>query len=104
MSFLLFLCMGNWTDGVFYFTDADLIVAGGTESCLDAVSIAGFARARALADPARFPEDLRADPESICRPFDSRRGGFVMGEGAGVLVCWRVLKMRCVVARFRMRR
>jgi len=66
--------------------DADLIVAGGTESCLDAVSIAGFARARALADPARFPEDLRADPESICRPFDSRRGGFVMGEGAGVLV------------------
>ena len=66
--------------------DVDLVVAGGAESAIDAASFAGFARARALADPAKFPPDLACDPSAICRPFDSRRGGFVMGEGAGVLV------------------
>ena len=64
--------------------DADLIVAGGTESCIDAVSIVGFTRARALADPAAM--GLSDDPAATCRPFDASRGGFVMGEGAGVLV------------------
>jgi 3-oxoacyl-[acyl-carrier-protein] synthase II len=59
------------------------MVAGGTESCIDAVSIVGFARARALADPVAMGVD---DPATCCRPFDTSRGGFVMGEGAGVLV------------------
>lgn len=66
--------------------DVDLVVAGGAESAIDAVSFAGFARARALADPAKFPPNLAVDPAAVCRPFDARRGGFVMGEGSGVLV------------------
>ena len=75
--------------------DADVMLAGGTEGCVDAATIAGFARARALADPeAMFPGSTTRtaamgidpdDPAGCCRPFDAR-GGFVMGEGAGVLV------------------
>ena len=74
--------------------EADVMLAGGTESCVDAVTIAGFARARALADPEamglrRF-SGKRTETEdgyaSACRPFDPTRAGFVVGEGAGVLV------------------
>uniref|UniRef100_A0A7S0PRK2 beta-ketoacyl-[acyl-carrier-protein] synthase I n=1 Tax=Micromonas pusilla TaxID=38833 RepID=A0A7S0PRK2_MICPS len=65
--------------------DVEFVLCGGAESAIDAVSFAGFARARALADPGKFPPDLAGDPRVLCRPFDSRRGGFVMGEGAGVL-------------------
>lgn len=72
--------------------EADVMLAGGTESCVDAVTIAGFARARALADPEAM--GLRKEPKrterdgyaSACRPFDPTRAGFVVGEGAGVLV------------------
>ena len=81
--------------------EADVMLAGGTESCVDAVTIAGFARARALADPEamglrRSSETLSSsetkkdgyedDYASACRPFDPTRAGFVVGEGAGVLV------------------
>lgn len=59
--------------------DADVILAGGTEAALRAISIAGFASMKALS--------TRMDsPETASRPFDRDRDGFVMGEGAGVLV------------------
>lgn len=59
--------------------DADVILAGGTEAALRAISIAGFASMKALS--------TRMDSsETASRPFDKDRDGFVMGEGAGVLV------------------
>ncbi|MBT4609911.1 MAG: beta-ketoacyl-ACP synthase II [Gemmatimonadetes bacterium] len=61
------------------YDDADVMVTGGTEAAVTAVSVGGFAAARALA--------VRNDePELASRPFDSDRNGFVMGEGAGALV------------------
>ncbi|MCR5346585.1 MAG: beta-ketoacyl-ACP synthase II [Fretibacterium sp.] len=59
--------------------DADVIIAGGTEAALRTISIAGFASMKALS--------TRMDsPETASRPFDKDRDGFVMGEGAGVVV------------------
>lgn len=59
--------------------DADIILAGGTEAGLQSISIAGFAAMKAIS--------MRNDePERASRPFDVDRDGFVMGEGAGVLV------------------
>ncbi|KAI8062209.1 thiolase-like protein [Gongronella butleri] len=60
--------------------DADVMVAGGTEACVHPLAIAGFARAKSLA--AGFEET----PTDASRPFDKDRAGFVMGEGAGVVV------------------
>ncbi len=59
--------------------DADVILAGGTEAALRSISIAGFAAMKAIS--TRMDE-----PERASRPFDVDRDGFVMGEGAGVLV------------------
>jgi 3-oxoacyl-[acyl-carrier-protein] synthase II len=60
--------------------EADVALCGGTEACIDLVSLGGFAAARALST------DFNETPERASRPFDRDRDGFVMGEGAGMLV------------------
>ena len=60
--------------------EADIALCGGAEAAIDKVSLAGFAAARALSTGSNDA------PEKASRPFDSARDGFVMGEGAGLLV------------------
>ena len=59
--------------------EADMMISGGSESAITPVSVAGFANMRALSR-------CNDDPAKASRPFDANRDGFVMGEGAGILI------------------
>ncbi|SFT74735.1 3-oxoacyl-[acyl-carrier-protein] synthase II [Selenomonas sp. GACV-9] len=60
--------------------DADVMIAGGTEAAISEAAVAGFAAMKALC------MDHNDDPAHASRPFDKNRSGFVMGEGAGLVV------------------
>ncbi|MGN1049595.1 MAG: beta-ketoacyl-[acyl-carrier-protein] synthase II, partial [Selenomonadaceae bacterium] len=60
--------------------DADVMVAGGTEASISGAAVAGFCSMKALCT------DHNDDPEHASRPFDANRSGFIMGEGAGLVV------------------
>ncbi|MBN9669548.1 beta-ketoacyl-ACP synthase II [Roseibium aggregatum] len=60
--------------------EADVMVAGGAEACIDRVSYAGFCAAKAMSSRRND------DPSHASRPFDKDRDGFIMGEGAGILI------------------
>jgi 3-oxoacyl-[acyl-carrier-protein] synthase II len=60
--------------------DADVMLGGGAEAAISPIGIAGFAQARALST------HFNDEPERASRPYDRDRDGFVMGEGAGVIV------------------
>ncbi len=59
--------------------DADVMIAGGAEAAITPMSVGGFAAMRALST-------RNDDPATACRPWDKDRDGFVVGEGAGILV------------------
>jgi 3-oxoacyl-[acyl-carrier-protein] synthase II len=59
--------------------DADVVIAGGSEATITPMAVAGFANARTLST-------RNDDPQGASRPFDQDRDGFVIGEGAGVIV------------------
>jgi len=59
--------------------DADIVITGGSEATVTPMAIGGFANMKALSE-------RNESPETASRPFDSTRDGFVMGEGAGVVV------------------
>jgi len=62
--------------------EVDVVVAGGAEACITPITLAGFAQMRAMST-------RNDEPERASRPFDMARDGFVLGEGAGVMVLER---------------
>lgn len=62
--------------------EVDVVVAGGAEACIAPITLAGFCQARTMATGWE-------DPAEASRPFDTRRNGFVLGEGSGMLVLER---------------
>ncbi len=71
-------CIGDAFRTIQY-GDADVMLAGGTEAAISPIAIAGFANMKALSTN-------NENPEGASCPFDKKRDGFVMGEGAGILV------------------
>jgi 3-oxoacyl-[acyl-carrier-protein] synthase II len=71
-------CIGGSARMIEY-GDADLMVAGGAESCVTPLAVGGFASARALST-------RNNDPDTASRPWDIGRDGFVLGEGAGIII------------------
>jgi 3-oxoacyl-[acyl-carrier-protein] synthase II len=65
-----------------YLDRADVVVVGGTEACVHPLTISGFAQMQAMST-------RNDEPQRASRPFDKARDGFVLGEGAGVLVLER---------------
>ncbi|MEO7146143.1 MAG: beta-ketoacyl-ACP synthase II [Bryobacteraceae bacterium] len=59
--------------------DADVMICGGTEACITPMGIGGFGAMRALSQ-------RNHEPEKACRPWDKDRDGFIVGEGAGIVV------------------
>lgn len=57
----------------------DIVVTGGTESCITPLGLAGFCSMKALSE-------RNEEPEKASRPFDAKRDGFVMGEGSGIII------------------
>ncbi len=62
--------------------EVDVVIAGGAEACICPITLAGFAQMRAMST-------RNDDPERASRPFDVERDGFVLGEGAGIMVLER---------------
>jgi 3-oxoacyl-[acyl-carrier-protein] synthase II len=62
--------------------EVDVVVAGGAEACIAPITLAGFCQARTMATGWE-------DPTQASRPFDAKRNGFVLGEGAGIVVLER---------------
>ena len=62
--------------------EADVVIAGGAEACITGITVAGFVQARTLSQ-------RNDEPERASRPFDAERDGFVLGEGAGVMILER---------------